>query len=219
MSQTKPYDWALLQPTSDHEDLAAIERGIGERYGGRFLLVGYKVDDWDVDLSPWPAPPVFGDRPFGSGAEATLRRLVASELPRCREVADRVCIGGYSMAGLFSLYAGIMHGAFDAVCAVSPSVWFPGWVDFAQEHPLQVPRAYISLGDREHRSRHQLIRRVRDCVQRQYDLFPCERRLDWNEGTHFTDPAARMAKGYLWVMDSKTVARPAVPLPPVPTAR
>ena len=195
----KPYDWLLIQPTSDHEDLSAIEHGIRGRYDGRFKLVGYRVDDWDEDLSPWEVPAVFGKKNFGCGAAETLGRLLAL-LPQYREEAERICIGGYSMAGLFSLYATMQSDGFDAVCAVSPSVWFQDWMEFAEAHPVHAQRAYISLGDREHRSRHPLIQRVHDCVQHQYDLFPCERHLDWNEGTHFTDPVGRMVKGYLWVI-------------------
>ena len=34
-----------------------------------FFLAGYGVSDWNRDLSPWPAPPVFGSEGFGGGAE------------------------------------------------------------------------------------------------------------------------------------------------------
>lgn len=198
--ERKAYDWLLVQPTSSHENLAAIEQAVRERYAGRFKLVGYRVDDWDEELSPWTAPAVFGKKDFGSGADATLQRLVDEVLPPLRGEAERLCIGGYSMAGLFALYAAMHCDRFDAVCAVSPSVWFPGWMEHAEAHPVRARRAYLSLGDREHRSRHPLIQRVHDCVQRQHDLLPCEKQLDWNPGTHFTDPEGRMARGYLWVM-------------------
>lgn len=194
------YDWVLIQPTSGHEDLLAIEQGVREQYRGRFKLVGFHVDDWDADLSPWYAPAVFGKNDFRGGAGETLHRLEESVAGVYKAEAQHLCIGGYSMAGLFALFAAMWCWDFDAVCAVSPSVWFPGWKEFADSHPVHVERAYISLGDREHRLRNPLVQQVHDCVQHQYDLFPCSKRLDWNEGTHFNDPVGRMVKGYLWTM-------------------
>ena len=37
-----------------------------------FTLAAFKVNDWNSELTPWPAPPVFGKIPFGEGAEKTL---------------------------------------------------------------------------------------------------------------------------------------------------
>ena len=38
----------------------------------RFALAAFAVRDWNRDLSPWEAPPVFGKLPFGGMAEETL---------------------------------------------------------------------------------------------------------------------------------------------------
>ena len=34
-----------------------------------------KVESWNRDLSPWPAPAVFGNESFGDGAAALLREI------------------------------------------------------------------------------------------------------------------------------------------------
>ncbi len=42
--------------------------------------------------------------------------------------------------------------AFTAIAAASPSVWYPGWMDFARTRQPKVPRIYLSLGDAEEKT-------------------------------------------------------------------
>ena len=77
-------DTFLLQMVDDH-DLEFIESEISqirELTGGQdFCLKAVKVGSWNHDLSPWPAPPVFGKEGFGDGAEQTLQCLEENALP------------------------------------------------------------------------------------------------------------------------------------------
>ena len=87
----------LIQPVDDH-DLAGIEneaKTISELAGGEFRLIAVKIEDWNRDLSPWEAPPVFGKEAFGGGAAETL----AEFLKLCDDKSKRYYIGGYSLAG------------------------------------------------------------------------------------------------------------------------
>ena len=56
------------------------------------------MEDWNRELSPWEAPPVFGKVPFGGGAEDTLRfveRLLPVLRARLAPGGDvPVCLGG-----------------------------------------------------------------------------------------------------------------------------
>ena len=59
----------LLQPVEDH-DLNMLQNEITfiqERTSKDFRLIGFKVRDWNKDLSPWKAPAVFGADGFGDG--------------------------------------------------------------------------------------------------------------------------------------------------------
>ena len=59
-------DIVLVQPVGDH-DLAGLEAEVAEiqRLANKeFRLLAVKVDDWNQDLSPWPAPAVFGNEEF-----------------------------------------------------------------------------------------------------------------------------------------------------------
>ena len=191
----------LIQPVDDH-DLATIENEaalIRSLTGKDFHLLAVRVNRWNLGLSPWPAPAVFGNEDFGGGAENTLRDIL-SLLPDCPE---RIFIGGYSLAGLFALWAGCRTDRFSGIAAASPSVWFPGFTDFMEQHDLQAGSVYLSLGDREEKTRNPVMSRVGECIRATHALLarrgiPCT--LEWNEGNHFRDPDLRTAKAFAWLM-------------------
>lgn len=165
-----------------------------------FVYAALEVEDWNRELSPWPAPPVFGKTPFGGGAQATLSRLLTALLPRFDPALPRI-IGGYSLAGLFALWAHCETDAFAGVAAASPSVWYPGWDAYADAH---APRgiAYLSLGEAEPRARNPRMATVGDAIRRQALRFrDIPSVLEWNPGNHFTDPELRTAKGFAWCLN------------------
>ena len=75
-------------------------------------LVNVRVDLWEENFSPWCAPRVFAKGPnFGDGAQKTLDTLINQVIPWAEsELTDppayRMLVG-YSLAGLFSLWAGV----------------------------------------------------------------------------------------------------------------
>lgn len=75
-------------------------------------LVHIGVDLWEENFSPWCAPRAFAKGPnFGDGAQKTLDTLINHVIPWTEsELTDpptyRVLVG-YSLAGLFSLWAGV----------------------------------------------------------------------------------------------------------------
>ena len=198
----------LIRVTGKHEeeDISSFFRHIKEQTQKDFLLVKFTVDDWNRDLSPWPAPAVFGDEPFGGMAEETLNKICEA-LPDIKssylsEDAGFI-IGGYSLAGLWALWAAYRTGIFKAVAAASPSVWFPGWTDFASEHEILCEKIYLSLGKKEALSRNPLLRTVGGTILKQDELLKDKDHiLEWNEGTHFTDPEGRTAKGFIWAVNN-----------------
>ena len=115
----------LIQMVDDH-DMAVIESEVSlikELAGDDFRLIALKVNDWNRDLSPWEAPPVFGNEAFGGGAEETLSEV----LTETQDKTKNYFIGGYSLAGLFALWAAYRTDVFRGVAAASPSIWFPGF--------------------------------------------------------------------------------------------
>lgn len=168
-------------------------------------LAAVSVPDWNADLSPWKTERICkqgGD--FAGGADAFLADVTRDLLPRL--AADYAlspaftAAAGYSLAGLFAVYALWRTAAFSRVCSASGSFWFPGFADFVKTHaPVRLPdRLYLSLGDKEAQTRHPVMRTVADGT-REVETFFREKGVpvtfEWNEGGHFRDAPQRLAKG------------------------
>lgn len=162
---------------------------------GGVSLVNVGADLWEENFSPWCAPRVFAKGPnFGDGAQKTLDTLIDQVIPWTESdltepPAYRVLVG-YSLAGLFSLWAGVspqvargcqpddapsQPGAphvdapaatFQRIGAVSGSFWFPGLLDYVDQQlnggAVGLTHAYLSLGDREARTPNPQIMHVRE---------------------------------------------------------
>jgi len=168
-----------------------------------FRLVACQVEDWNRDLSPWEAPPVFGKEGFGGKAEETLRELRESVAERFNG-DNRIILGGYSLAGLFALWAAYRMDFIEGVAAASPSVWFPGFLSMAEKETLKAKRVYLSLGDKEEKTKNPVMATVGDSIRKLHQIYQdtdgVETVLEWNEGNHFREPELRMAKGFAWSM-------------------
>lgn len=201
----------LLIQTADDHDMELIEKEISyirEYTGGRdFCLITVKVDDWNKDLSPWPAPAVFGNEDFGEGAPETLDFLLKKVLLPCDPDTARrrrIYLGGYSLAGLFALWAGCRTDAFDGIAAASPSIWFPGFAEYMRNNVPQTKAVYLSLGDREEKTRHPLMSQVGNVIRSSYEFLKdngIDCVLEWNKGNHFKNPDMRTAKAFAWLMN------------------
>ncbi|MBO5998416.1 MAG: esterase [Lachnospiraceae bacterium] len=192
----RPY--LLLQPAGEHEgsSLNAQADMIAERSEKPFIFCCFSLNDWNQDLTPWSAPPVFGREPFGDGAAKTLEYIRKSLLPAF--AYSECVIGGYSLAAFFALWCGYETDLFAGIASASPSVWYPGWMEYIAAHPFRARAAALSLGDREMKTRNQTMAKVGDCMQEQYRLFNetegVMASFEWNSGNHFKDADLRTAK-------------------------
>lgn len=197
----------LIQPVNSREAELLEEQAalLAEQVHRPFALAAFAVEDWNGALSPWSASPVWGKEPFGGRAGETLDFVTGRLLPALSPPPGRVVLGGYSLAGLFALWAASRTDLFAGVAACSPSVWYPGWGSYLDAHPLRTGLVYLSLGDREERTRNRTMAGVGDAIRampRQLNTgnpaLQCT--LEWNPGNHFRDPERRMAKGFGWVL-------------------
>ena len=191
----------LIQMVDDH-DLEGMEseiREIQKRTDQAFYLIAVRVRDWNKDLSPWSAPAVFGREDFGDGAAVTLSEV----LRLCADPKKTYLIGGYSLAGLFALWAVYQTDVFKAAAAASPSVWFPGFLDYMKENRIHTGCVYLSLGDREEKTRNAVMATVGDRIRDARELLMeqgIDTVLEWNPGNHFKDADLRTAKAFAWAM-------------------
>ena len=205
-------DTLLFQMVDDH-DLEVIEQEVSYirklSEGQDFCLTAVKVNDWNKDLSPWPAPAVFGDEDFGDGAAETLKFLLNEVVPDTdisEHLKQRLFIGGYSLAGLFALWAGYQTDRFDGIAAASPSLWFPRFTEYMRENKIRADAVYLSLGDREKRTKNPVMAQVGNAIRDAETILregDTDCILEWNKGNHFKEPDLRTAKAFAWLMNRR----------------
>ena len=197
----------LIQPIDEH-DLEVLDqevKAIKELSDKPFSLVAFMIKDWNQKLTPWAAPPVFGKTPFGDGAEKTLEFITSQLLPEVQENYPYLILGGYSLAGLFALWAGYQTDLFEGIAAASPSVWYPQWIDYASENKPLAKSVYLSLGDKEEKAKNPVMAQVGNAIRKQHELLTKQEIntiLEWNAGNHFVDSDKRMAKGFAWAINN-----------------
>ena len=191
----------LIQMVDDYDlkDMKSEITEIKKRTDEDFCLIAIKVRNWNADLSPWEAPAVFGREGFGSGAADTLAEI----LKHCTDRDRRYIIGGYSLSGLFALWTAYQTDTFKGVAAASPSVWFPGFVEYMEKNSIHADTVFLSLGDKEEKVKNPVVATVAERIRRAYALLGEQKvnvTLEWNPGNHFKDAGIRMAKAFAWVM-------------------
>ena len=162
-------------------------------------------------------------------------------------------IAGYSLAGLTTLFALYTTNFAHNFASMSSSLWYEGWIPFCEKQaaPFEKKAAdtssncspatatslaisaanlpatdyhlYLSLGNTEKNSRHQLMCKVDDCTQTTLELLkkqlhctcgdtlssntlsksssPSANTLffEYNNGGHFNDISSRIAKGLVFL--------------------
>ena len=205
-------EYLLIQPIDEH-DLEVLENEVAvilSLTNKSFTLVAFMIKDWQSELTPWTAPAVFGKIPFGDGAVATLsfiKDILITQLEQM-ELFDkekmRCVLGGYSLAGFFALWSSYQADIFDGVAAVSPSVWYTQWMEYAENNSPLAISVYLSLGDKEEKTKNPTIAQVGNCIRKQQELLIAQginTILEWNPGNHFQHSDERTAKGFAWIMN------------------
>lgn len=181
-----------------------------EKLGCRpFHLISISNLRWDEELSPWAHEPVVSESDHFTGEAGEYLQCMTEQIlpyaegktgkPSCRVIA------GYSMGGLFALYAPYLTEAFSAAVSASGSVWYPGFTEYARTHDfLKKPEAvYLSLGDRESCTNHKALSQTGRCMEELYALtrqkeIPSV--FELNPGDHYKQATLRLAKGITWTL-------------------
>ena len=203
-------EYLLLQMTGEHElqSMESEATAIAQS-AHRFLFAAIPVESWNDELSLWEVPAVWGKESFGGNAADTLRFLTEQVVPTLKQQYPlpenvKIILGGYSLAGLFALWASTQTNLFYGVAAASPSVWFSGWMEFEQQHPMQTQHIYLSLGNKEEHTKNTVMAAVGDNIRTLHSRL-AERStdctLEWNGGGHFKDADLRTAKAFRWTME------------------
>ena len=175
-----------------------------------FVLAAIRPRCWNDDLTPWECPGLFADdAPFAGKAAEQLRLLESEIIPRIEGDAPRKpeqrVLAGYSLAGLFAMWACFNSAAFGRVASASGSLWYPDFAGYAaaNEFARKPACAYFSLGSKEARTPSRLLRNVAQGTRDVVELFEARgvpTVFEQNPGNHFKEPALRMAKGIVWAL-------------------
>lgn len=210
ISDTAKY--LLIQPVDEH-DIEVLDNEVVEiqkNTDKQFSLIAFKIEDWNNELSPWEAPPAFGKKSFGSGAKDTLEFIESILIPTIKEKYNldddiKLILGGYSLAGLFSLLSAYKSNTLSGIAAASPSVWFSGWEEFMINNTPLSSTIYLSLGDTEEKTKNKVMSAVGDNIRKQEELLKNDNIntiLEWNKGGHFSDSDLRVAKAFTWCIEN-----------------
>lgn len=161
------------------------------------------VHGWDDALTPWEAERLRPGQTFGGHAAVTLAELTGTVIPEftAREgiVPKTLAICGYSLGGLFALWAFVNDARFAACACLSGSVWYPGWVDYLRNTNMDGAGrfAFLSVGSKEKRGAGP-FRHVEDDMQASADILRdhgCNARFEIGPGNHMQHNQERLSKG------------------------
>ena len=176
-----------------------------------FTLAAIGGLNWNRDLSPWETPEIRNNRYSFGGADEYISELTGKILPEILSklpgTPEFTAIAGYSLAGLFALYAAYRTDVFSRVASVSGSLWFPGFTEFAQSHNfVKTPDLiYLSLGDTEAKTRDKNLATVQKNTEFLAGFYKSRgigTIFELNCGNHFTDTIGRTAKGIKKITDT-----------------
>ena len=186
--------------------LPDLERFLGPQIGktlSSFALASLPEVDWDADYTPWPSSELNGREMAGRAdalLDATQGPLLSAALDRLGGAA-RLGILGYSLGGLFALYAASRADSpFDCAASVSGALWYERFADYAATAPFpKLTRAYVSLGLKEAKTTRGPMGRnkaaseaIRATLAQR--LGEDNAAFEWNNGNHFFEVPQRVGK-------------------------
>ena len=171
--------------------------------GHNLALAAISGVDWNRELSPWKAPRAFrSGEDFGGQGPALLDTLTQQIIPLTENhlgyASEFRGIAGYSLAGLFALWAVYQTNLFDRAASISGSLWFDSFLEFMKSSTPKAKFVYLSLGDKEKLAKNPRLAAVEDCTRQAAELLGAHNipvAFEMNHGGHFQDIPARIARG------------------------
>ena len=175
-----------------------------------FNLVSIYDFNGDSDLSPWEAENIWkGQPPFQGEAERHLKEITERVVPEVETLLPApsayVAMAGYSLAGLFTFWSCWHTTSFKRIACISSSFWYPDFVGYIQTNEMMnIPESiYFSLGDKESKTKHPLMKQVKGRTQDVHSFIESRgipTTFEMNPGNHFTDSDKRTARGIQWIL-------------------
>ena len=180
-----------------------------------FILVSISNLDWNNETTPWYSKKInkYGEEFLGK-ADEYIQVLLDEIIPEIKKYIEEnlkvkiknYTIAGYSLAGLFAIYASYKTNIFSRIVSASGSLWFPKFVDFVKENKISsnVEKIYFSLGNKESKVKNQILASVEKNTKEIEEIYKkqgIKTIYEENEGNHFKDASLRLAKGIKWILE------------------
>lgn len=180
-----------------------------------FILVAISNLDWNNEMTPWLAKKINKNgEDFLGKADEYMQILLKAIIPEIKKYIEEnlkvkiknYTIAGYSLAGLFAIYASYKTNIFSRIVSASGSLWFPKFINFVKENKIStnVEKIYFSLGNKESKVKNNVLQTVGENtkeIERIYKSQGLKTIYEENEGNHFKDATLRMAKGIKWILE------------------
>lgn len=165
--------------------------------------------NWEHDLSTWVVPAIMkNDEPFTGGADEYLKLLTEKIIPAAEEDINPKFRGlaGYSLAGLFAIYALYRTDKFSKIASMSGSLWFPNFVDFCKNNQMRrtPENIYLSLGDKEAKTKNKYLSQVQintEDIYHYYESIGISTKYVLNSGGHLTNVNQRQIDGIKYILE------------------
>lgn len=180
-----------------------------------YILVSISNLNWNNEMTPWYSEKINekGEEFLGK-ADEYIQIMLNEIIPKVKNYIERdlevkikyYIISGYSLAGLFAIYASYKTNIFSKIVSASGSLWFPKFVDFVKENKISsnVEKIYFSLGNKESKVKNQILANVEKNTKEIEEIYKkqgIKTIYVENEGNHFKDAPLRLAKGIKWILE------------------
>ncbi len=180
-----------------------------------YILVSISNLNWNNEMTPWYSEKINekGEEFLGK-ADEYIQIMLNEIIPKVKNYIERdlevkikyYIISGYSLAGLFAIYASYKTNIFSKIVSASGSLWFPKFVDFVKENKISsnVEKIYFSLGNKESKVKNQILASVEKNTKEIEEIYKnqgIKTIYVENEGNHFKDAPLRLAKGIKWILE------------------
>lgn len=201
--------YILLPHRLPAEELTAIEE-LSTRFETNIVAISEM--DWNNEMTPWKAPAV-KEGEFGGRASQFLDRLkgdIFFNLESSLQIRNpKRYLIGLSLAGLFSVWAGIMKPLFEGVASISGSFWYDGFAEWLlKQEELQCVRFYISMGEKEKETKVKRFANIEEDTMKVVEtlmLKGAEVAFEVTEGGHNSPVVPRIEKSAVSLFEKSVV--------------
>ena len=165
-------------------------------------IVAISGMNWNDDLTPWKAPALNPKEDDFKGKAKNFLSSLLSDLFVNTEQSLRLNhpkrhLIGISLSGLFALWASTVTGKFNSVASISGSLWYDGFVEWFKEQELLAERYFLSLGNKEVKSKNERLASIGSCTEAILQIIRDKKKevnFVTDEGNHFEFIKERLEK-------------------------